>query len=216
MTTHEDITDRARNEKKIAFLAQHDLLTGLANRAVFSEKIEKAVRRLQRHGTKFTMLMLDLDKFRMINDTLGHRLLIEVVRRLRSLLRDTDVLARLGGDEFAIIQENETNQREGAIGLALRIIDLIEQPFDLYGQRVVVGTSIGIASAPEHGADTETLLQKTDLALYAAKSRGRNDFHIFQSHLSEAADLQKSTESELLDAILRNQFELHYQPILKP
>ncbi len=218
LTTHEDITERARNEKRIAFLAQHDLLTGLANRALFSEKLDDAAKRLQRHGTIFTVLMLDLDKFKYVNDTLGHpagdQLLVEVAQRLRSSLRDTDVLARLGGDEFAIIQENEKDQGEGAIALALRVIGLIEQPFDLNGHRVEIGTSIGIAFAPEHGTDPETLLKKADLALYAAKSGGRNDFRVFQPELTEAADEQKSMESELRDAISRNEFELHYQPVV--
>lgn len=218
ITTHEDITDRARNEKRIAFLAQHDLLTGLANRALFAEKLDDAAKRLARHGISFTVLMLDLDKFKNVNDTLGHpagdRLLVEVAQRLRSSLRDTDVLARLGGDEFAIIQENEKSQSQGAIALALRIIGLIEQPFDLGGHRVNVGTSIGIAFAPEHGADAETLLQKADVALYAAKSGGRNDFRVFQPELTEAADVQRSMEGELRDAIDRNEFELHYQPIV--
>jgi predicted signal transduction protein with EAL and GGDEF domain len=114
----------------------------------------------------------------------------------------------------ANLQENEKNQSEGAIALALRIIGLIEQPFDLHGHRVSVGTSIGIAFAPEHGADAEALLHKADLALYAAKSGGRNDFRVFQPALIEAADIQKSMESELRDAISRNEFELHYQPVV--
>jgi diguanylate cyclase (GGDEF)-like protein len=218
LTTHEDITDRARNEKRIAYLAQHDLLTGLANRAVFAEKLDETARRSQRHGTTFTVLMLDLDRFKLVNDTLGHavgdQLLVEVAQRLSSSLRDTDVLARLGGDEFAIIQENERNQNEGAIALALRIIGLVEQPFDLGGNRVSVGTSIGIAFAPEHGIDAETLLQKADVALYATKSSGRNDFRIFQPEMTEAADTQKSMESELRGAMARNEFELHYQPVI--
>ena len=205
LTTHEDITERALNEKKIAYLAQHDLLTGLANRALFSEKLEEAAKRLKRHGTNFTVLMLDLDKFKAVNDTLGHpagdQLLVEVARRLQSSLRDTDVVARLGGDEFAIIQENEKNQSDGAMALARKIIALIEQPFDIHGHRVGVGTSIGIAFAPEHGSDAETLLQKADVALYAAKSGGRNDFCVFQSELTEAADRQKSMEGELREAI---------------
>jgi len=217
LTTHEDITDRALNEKRIAFLAQHDLLTGLANRALFSEKLEEAARRLQRHGTTFTVLMLDLDKFKNVNDTLGHpagdQLLIEVGKRLRSSLRDTDMLARLGGDEFAIIQENEKNQDEGAIALALRIIALIEQPFDLNGNQVGIGTSVGIALAPRHGADSETLLQRADLALYEAKSGGRNDFRIFQPELAQAADSLRSIDSELREAIAGDQFKLRYQPI---
>jgi diguanylate cyclase (GGDEF)-like protein len=218
IATHEDITDRALNEKRIAFLAHHDLLTGLANRALFAEKLEDAAKRLRRHGTTFTVLMLDLDKFKDVNDTLGHpagdQLLVEVGQRLRSSLRDTDMLARVGGDEFAIIQENEKNQSEGAIALALRIIGLIEQPFDLGGHRVGIGTSIGIAFAPEHGADAETLLKKADIALYAAKSGGGDDFRVFQSGLTEAADIQKSMESELREAISQNEFELHYQPVI--
>jgi diguanylate cyclase (GGDEF)-like protein len=218
LTTHEDITDRARNEKRIAFLAQHDLLTGLANRALFSEKLEDAAKRLQRHGTTFTVLMLDLDKFKNVNDTLGHsagdQLLVEVAQRLRTSIRDLDVLARLGGDEFAIIQENEKVQGEGAVALALRIIGLIEQPFDLGGHQVNVGTSIGISFAPEHGADAETLLHKADLALYAAKSGGRNAFRVFERGLTEAADIQRSMEGELREAISRNEFELHYQPMI--
>jgi len=218
LTTHEDITDRALNERRIAFLAQHDLLTGLANRALFSEKLDDAAKRLARHGTTFTVLALDLDAFKHVNDTLGHpagdQLLIEVARRLNSSLRDTDVLARFGGDEFAIIQENEKDQREGAIKLALRIIGLIQQPFDLDGHRVSIGTSIGITFAPEHGVDAETLLKKADLALYAAKSGGRNDFRIFQSELTEAADIQKSLEGELREAISQSELELHYQPVI--
>ncbi|WP_246776339.1 PAS-domain containing protein [Bradyrhizobium sp. CCBAU 53351] len=218
LTTHEDITDRAKNEKRIAFLAQHDLLTGLANRAVFSEKLDEAARRLERHGSTFTVLMLDLDRFKAVNDTLGHaagdQLLVEVAKRLQSSLRDTDVLARLGGDEFAIIQENEKNQSEGAIGLALRIIGLIEQPFDLGGNRVSVGTSVGIAFAPEHGSDAEALLKKADVALYATKSAGRNDYRIFQSDMTESADTKKSMEAELREAMARDEFELHYQPVV--
>jgi diguanylate cyclase (GGDEF)-like protein len=218
LTTHEDITDRARNEQRIAFLAQHDLLTSLANRALFSEKLDEAARRLQRYGASFTVLMLDLDKFKNVNDTLGHaagdQLLVEVARRLRSSISDTDVLARLGGDEFAIIQQKEKVQVEGAIALALRIIGAIERPFDLGGHQVNVGTSIGIAFAPEHGDDAEALLHNADLALYAAKSGGRNAFKVFQSELTAAADIQRSMESELRDAIVRNEFELHYQPIV--
>ena len=218
LTTHEDITERARNEERIAFLAQHDLLTGLANRALFLEKLDDAAKRLKRHGIPFTVLMLDLDKFKNVNDTFGHpagdQLLVEVAQRLKSSLRDTDVLARLGGDEFAIIQENEKNQSEGAIALAIRIIGLIEKPFDLDGNNVGIGTSVGIAFAPAHGTEAEALLQKADLALYAAKSGGRNDFRVFQSELTEAADLQKSMESELREAISRDEFELHYQPVI--
>lgn len=218
LTTHEDITERARSEKRIAFLAQHDLLTGLANRVLFTEKLDDAAKRHHRHGNTFTVLMLDLDKFKHVNDSLGHpagdQLLIEVAKRLSSSLRETDVLARLGGDEFAIIQENEKNQSEGAIALALKIIALIEQPFDLNGHRASIGTSIGIAFAPEHGADPQTLLKKADLALYATKSAGRNDFRVFEPQLTAAEDHQKTIGSEIREALSQNQFQLYYQPII--
>jgi diguanylate cyclase (GGDEF)-like protein len=216
LTTHEDVTDRARDEKRIAYLAQHDLLTGLANRALFTEELEVATRRLHEGEGGFALLMLDLDKFKIVNDTLGHpagdELLIQVGERLKSAIRETDILARLGGDEFAIIQECTDHQI--TITQALNIISSIEQPFDLNGNIVHVGTSIGIAFAPENGQDPETLLKRADLALYAAKTGGRNDYRIFQPEFVEAADLQRSIEGELRQAVSRGEFELHYQPIV--
>src|SRR5262249_26893965 len=126
LTTHEDVTERQRAEMEIVRLARHDVLTGLANRAEFSARLEEASKRIKRYGGAITVMMLDLDKFKAVNDTLGHpagdKLLVEVARRLKATLRETDVLARLGGDEFAIIQEGGATQHEGAISLALRII----------------------------------------------------------------------------------------------
>ncbi len=216
LTTHEDITERRRAEKEIIHLARHDPLTGLANRAEFSARLEQATKRLKRNGGAIAVMMLDLDKFKAVNDTLGHpagdQLLVEVARRLKSSVRETDVLARLGGDEFAIIQEGAANQHEAAPALALRIINAICQPFDLSGQRASVGTSIGIVLAPQDGSDPEELLKRADLALYNVKAGGRNDFRIFQSEMLEVVYSQQSAESELRDAIARDEFELHYQP----
>ncbi|MEH2481718.1 diguanylate cyclase (GGDEF)-like protein [Nitrobacteraceae bacterium AZCC 2146] len=165
VATHEDITERRRAEAEIVHLARHDALTGLANRTLFTEKLEEASKRLGRHDGGFAVIMLDLDKFKAVNDTLGHpagdRLLVEVAQRLKSSIRETDVLARLGGDEFAIIQDGGLNPQEGASVLALRIIDAIAQPFDLNGHQASIGTSIGIALAPEHGVDPEVLLEKS-------------------------------------------------------
>ena len=193
-------------------MARHDVLTGLANRAEFNAKLEEASKRLRRNGGAVTVMMLDLDKFKAVNDTLGHpagdRLLVEVAQRLRSTIRETDVLARLGGDEFAIIQEGGPNQHEGAIALALRIINVIAQPFDLNGHQASVGTSIGIVLAPENGVEPEELLKRADLALYDAKANGRNDFRLFQAEMLEVAYTQKSAENELRDAIARDEFEL--------
>jgi diguanylate cyclase (GGDEF)-like protein/PAS domain S-box-containing protein len=214
----EDITERRRAEAEIIHLARHDVLTGLANRAEFNVKLAEASKRLKRSGGTVTVLMLDLDKFKAVNDTLGHpagdQLLVEVGRRLQSTIRETDVLARLGGDEFAIIQEGGPSQHEGAIALALRIINAITQPFDLDGNEANVGTSIGIALAPENGIEPEELLKSADLALYTAKAEGRNDFRIYRAEMLEIAHTQQLAEGELRDAIAREEFELHYQPMV--
>ncbi|WP_213740739.1 EAL domain-containing protein [Bradyrhizobium sp. dw_411] len=214
----EDITERRRAEAEIVHLARHDVLTGLANRAEFNAKLEEASKRLKQNDSTVTVMMLDLDKFKAVNDTLGHpagdRLLIEVGRRLQSTVRETDVLARLGGDEFAIIQESSADQHEGAITLALRIINAIAQPFDLNGHEASIGTSIGIALAPENGVEPEELLKSADLALYDAKANGRNDFRLYHPTMLEVAHTQQSAEGELRNAIAREEFELHYQPVV--
>ncbi|MGA2054876.1 MAG: EAL domain-containing protein [Bradyrhizobium sp.] len=214
----EDITERRRAEAEIVHLARHDVLTGLPNRAQFNEKLEEAGRRLKRGGAAITVMMVDLDRFKAVNDSLGHAagdaLLIEVGRRLKSTIRETDLLARLGGDEFAIIQEGGPSQREGAIALALRIIAAISEPFDLNGFEANIGTSIGIAVAPEHGSEPEGLLKSADLALYTAKAGGRNDYRIYHSDMLKTATSQQLAESELRDAIANRQFELHYQPVV--
>jgi diguanylate cyclase (GGDEF)-like protein len=218
LATHEDITERRRAEAEIVHLARHDGLTGLVNRAEFNSKLEEASKRLKRNGGAVTVMMLDLDKFKAVNDTLGHpagdQLLVEVARRLQSVLRETDVPARLGGDEFAIIQEGGSGQHEGASALALRIINAVSQPFDLSGQAANVGVSIGIAMAPEHGVEPEELLKSADLALYNAKTNGRNDFRIYHATMREMALTQQLAETELRDAIAREEFELHYQPVV--
>ena len=218
LTTHEDITDRRQNEAKVAFMAHHDLLTGLANRTFFMEKIDEAGARLRRRGEAFTVFMLDLDRFKDVNDSLGHpagdALLKEMAQRLRSSLRETDVLARLGGDEFAILQSGEPDQRADAIQLAVRVIELVARPFDLDGRKVSVGTSIGIALAPQDGIDPDELLKKADLALYRTKSEGRNGFNFFHAGMTAEADARHQLENEMREAITRNEFELHYQPVI--
>jgi diguanylate cyclase (GGDEF)-like protein len=218
MTTHEDITDRHRSETQIAFMARHDLLTGMFNRAAFSEKIAEAGARLRRFGEAFTVLMLDLDRFKQVNDRLGHPagdlLLKQTAERLRSTLRETDILARLGGDEFAIIQVGVTDQRQAAVAFCERIIARIAEPYDLGGQIVTVSTSIGLAFAPEHGVEPDTLIRNADLALYRAKSQGRNGFSIYDVELMHVATARQQFEAELREAIAKDQFVLHYQPII--
>ena len=203
--------------RRVLELAQIDALTGLPNRAVFLEQLEAAVDAQARpRGETFSVLMLDLDRFKNVNDSLGHAagdaLLREVATRLRSALRGSDLLARLGGDEFAIIQAGCDDQRQGSIDLAARICKLIAEPFPLPGRQVEVGTSIGIAMVPQHGRDREQLLKKADLALYRSKSAGRNCFTVYDEAMSAELEARTTLEGDLRDAIARCQFEVHYQP----
>ena len=212
-----DITARKLAEARISYAARHDSLTGIANRAVLKEKMDEAAGRLRQKGEAFTVFMLDLDGFKYINDTLGHaagdRLLVELALRLKNSLRGNEILARLGGDEFAIVQCAETNQREAAIALAIRLLEVISRPFDLDGHNTAIGTSIGIALAPENGADTGELLKKADLALYRVKSEGRNSFSFFDKELSKDATSRLQLANDMRAALSRNEFELHYQPV---
>jgi diguanylate cyclase (GGDEF)-like protein/PAS domain S-box-containing protein len=214
----DDVTERKKSEQRIAFMAHHDALTGLANRAAVTQQIDDAAARQRRRGDPFTVLLLDLDRFKHVNDTLGHSagdaLLRQAATRLKGLLRETDVLARLGGDEFAVIQSGESNQREAASGLADRIIEIIGKPFQLDGTDVNIGTSIGIALAPEHGTNPDSLLKMADMALYGAKSGGRNGYRFFDPDMGAAANARHALENELRRAIQQNEFELHYQPIV--
>ena len=218
LTIHEDITERRQNEGRISFLAHHDPLTGLANREAFIEKIADWCTRYRRWGEEFNVLLLDLDRFKQINDAFGHPagdvLLTQVADRLRSSVRETDVLARLGGDEFAIIQAAQSNPRDSAQTLANRIIELLDEPFSVDGNDVTVSASIGITLAPEHGVIGDDLLKMADLALHHTKSQGRNGCTFFRSALSEAAVARQLLESELRRAIAQNEFELHYQPFV--
>ena len=202
--------------QRVLELAQIDTLTGLPNRAFFLEQLEEADSHERRRRGAFSILMLDLDRFKNVNDSLGHAagdaLLQQVAHRLKSALRGTDVLARLGGDEFAIIQAGCDDQRTGSIDLATRISKRIAEPFLLPGHRVEIGTSIGIAMAPEHGSDQEQLLKKADLALYRSKSAGRNCFTLYDEEMSAELEARNTLEGDLRDAIARCQFEVHYQP----
>jgi diguanylate cyclase (GGDEF)-like protein len=160
--------------------------------------------------------MLDLDRFKNVNDSLGHAagdaLLRQVAQRLRSTLGDTDVLARLGGDEFAIVQTHCEEQRAASFDLSRRIAKLIAEPFQLSGNRVEIGTSIGIAIAPDHGHDQEQLLKKADLALYRSKAAGRNCYTLYDEAMSAELEARNTLEGDLRDAIARCHFEVHYQP----
>ncbi len=199
--------------RRVLELAQTDALTGLANRAFFLEQMERIN---AASGGRFTVFLCDLDRFKNVNDSLGHgagdALLVQVAQRLRSQLRAEDVLARLGGDEFALIQANCSEQRGAATDLAQRITKLIAEPFQLSGQRVEIGTSIGIALAPEHGRGHEDLLRKADLALYRSKSAGRSCFTVYDDVMHAEFEARNTLEGDLRDAIAQCQFEVYYQP----
>ena len=218
LTTHEDITERRKDERQIAYLAAHDSLTGLLNRASFVEALDKITTR-GKAAENAAVLLLDLDRFKAVNDTLGHaagdQLLKEVASRLSSEIREQDIVARLGGDEFAIIQKLESPNHEAAISLALRIIGVITKPFELDGCTASVGTSIGIVLCPEQGTDRPELMKKADLALYAVKEAGRNDFRIYDAEMTKVEETQKLLEIELSRAIERGEFEIYYQPIIE-
>ncbi|MGA9091989.1 MAG: EAL domain-containing protein [Bradyrhizobium sp.] len=218
MAIRVDITARKRDEAQISYAATHDALTGLLNRAALREEMDRALARMrqQQQGT-LTIHILDLDGFKHVNDTLGHaagdHLLKELAGRLKSSLRETDIVARLGGDEFAIIQTDTRGQREEAVALAVKTLEIVAKPFFLNGQEVSVGTSIGIALAPANGTDAAELLKKADLALYRVKSEGRNSFSFFEEDLSEKATTRLQIINDMRAALSRNEFELHYQPL---
>jgi diguanylate cyclase (GGDEF)-like protein len=216
VTTAELSEEAARSKsRELAHLAQHDVLTELANRALFQERLESAVEGLAK-GHTFALLLVDVDDFKTINDTLGHAvgdaLLKEIAERLRRCARDTDVVARLGGDEFAIVQHG-AHLPTNADDLAQRLLDLAREPLYAEGNEIIISMSIGIALAPEHGTTASELLKAADLALYRAKSLGRNAACIFEVRLTEELQRRRSLELELHSALAQQQFQLWYQPI---
>jgi diguanylate cyclase (GGDEF)-like protein len=218
VAVHQDITQQRATEAKIAYLAHHDPLTGLLNRASLVEKIDEYLGRTRRHGAHFALLLLDLDRFKQVNDSYGHpagdALLQQVAERLKSELRQTDVLARLGGDEFAIIQAVEADPRAAASGLASRLTEVIARPFSLDRSEVLIGTSIGIAISSEQITAAGRLMKMADLALYQTKAQGRGSFSFFAESLEEAANVRNALETDLRHAVVQREFVLHYQPIL--
>jgi diguanylate cyclase (GGDEF)-like protein len=216
VATHEDITERRRAEAKISHMALHDELTDLPNRRFFLEEIKNRLARLERDH-KFAVLCFDLDRFKIVNDTLGHifgdKLLRQVAERLHTCLREGDAVARMGGDEFAIIQGSLTEPTE-ITALAARLIETIDAPFDLDGHHVVVGASIGIAVAPTDAADADQLLKNADMALYRAKAEGRGTYRFFEPKMDALMRARRVLELDLRKALINGEFELYYQPLV--
>jgi len=218
VATHEDITERQKIEARIAHMARHDTLTGLANRVLFMERIDVAIERLNRLGESFAIFVFDLDLFKSVNDTLGHAIGDELLRlfarRLEACALPGWTVARIGGDEFAFIQIASSDQRAAAIGLAEKIINEVGAAFDIDGHRIVLGVSIGVTLAPRDGDDAAELMKNADLALARAKAEGRCCYRFFEPKMDAAARLHRALEIDLRNALLRGEFVLHYQPLI--
>lgn len=213
---HEDVTESKKAEQQIAFLAHHDALTHLPNRALFKKQLEKALCK-EECEQRLAVLFIDLDNFKNINDTLGHQvgdaLLQAVAKRLKACLRENDLIARLGGDEFVVVQ-SEVNSSEDAAALATRIRTALKAPLKLDGHEIVVDTSIGVAMAPDDGHTHDILLKCADMALYGAKSGGRATYRFFEQEMDQRMIERRTIELELRHALVNREFELHFQPLL--
>ncbi len=212
VATFEDVTERRQAEAQIMHMARHDALTDLPNRLMFRERIEQGLGR----GERLAILFVDLDRFKTVNDTLGHpvgdALLCAVTKRLQMAVRGSDTVARLGGDEFAIVQFGAKPTE--ATELAVRVIEALSEAFDVLGNQVVIGASIGIAIAPTDGKEPDQLLRNSDMALYRAKSSGRGTYHFFQPEMDAEMQARHALEVDLRKAMLTGEFENYYQPIV--
>jgi len=213
-----DTTERKLAAARIQHLAHHDSLTELPNRVLFQERLRQALLQARRSGWKLALMFLDLDKFKDINDTLGHHigdlLLKAVAKRLKRCVRETDTVARLGGDEFAVILTN-LEDAEGASRVAETIIESISDPFGLEDQEVLTSTSIGITLFPGDAGDAEQLLKNADLAMFRSKAEGRNNYHFYVAEMDDEVQARKVVERDMRLAMGTDQLELHYQPFVE-
>jgi diguanylate cyclase (GGDEF)-like protein/PAS domain S-box-containing protein len=212
-----DIRERREAELRIRHLAYHDALTGLPNRVLFRQRMEDALARAERDGGELAVLCLDLDHFKRVNDTLGHpvgdALLKAVAERLRSCGQGGYTVARLSGDEFALVQAPIAKPSE-AETLAQQIIEALRAPFELHGQALEIGASIGIAVMPGDGRDPDELLKSADMALFRAKADGRATSRFFESGMDARMQARRALEIDLRKALAEGQFELFYQPLV--
>jgi diguanylate cyclase (GGDEF)-like protein/PAS domain S-box-containing protein len=212
-----DITERKRAEARLAFLAQNDALTGLPNRNLLRQQMDARLQQTRRSGEKVAVIVLGLDSFKVVNDTLGHgvgdKLLRAVGKRLRSTLREQDLIARLNSDEFAIVQGGLARP-EDAVTMARRLLVAIADPFQLDGHSIAIGATIGIAMAPGDGDESERLLKNADMALSRAKTDTRGTFSFFEAGMDARAQVRRRIETDLRDAIQNDVLRAHYQPLV--
>lgn len=206
---------RKRKETQFAYLSTHDQLTGLANRYLLYEHLERTISIAKRSNSHFSVLLIDIDKFKLINNSLGHDigdiLLVQVADRLSTSMRDTDIVARFGNDEFAVLLEDSGTSRN-MVTIAMKIQRIMEASFEVREHELFITTSIGLASFPECGTEPETLLKSADAALHKAKELGRNKYHYFTSELNEQAKLRLELEKGLRRALINCELEIYLQP----
>ena len=212
-----DRRTRSKSEEQLQYLAAHDALTDVANRRAFAAALEVQCDKLGRDGRPFALLMIDLDRFKPINDTLGHPVgdivLQKVARRLRHAVRGGDMVARIGGDEFAVMAYGLASEAE-AEALAGRVVEILGRPFIIQGQVAEIGASVGVSLAPKHGSDPETLVQFTDIALYTAKRTDERGYRLFEPAMQEVIQRRRFLEVDLRRACMREDFKIAYQPII--
>ena len=210
-----DITERKKIEEKLHYMAQYDALTELGNRNLFSSALNNSITYSDHSGQSFALLFMDLDRFKQVNDTLGHdagdELLKEVAIRVAQCIRDSDILCRLGGDEFTVIINGEYAEK-ASVRVSEKLIQALSQPFEIFGQELYVGASIGIVYYPEMGKDTSELIRNADMAMYQAKHEGRNRYRVFEPDMKTQVEESMALEVELRRAVETMDFQLHYQP----
>ncbi|MCP5228337.1 EAL domain-containing protein [Accumulibacter sp.] len=210
-----DISERQRYEEELEHQANHDSLTGLANRNLLRDRQQQAIAYAERHDASLAVLAVDVDQFKRVNDSLGHghgdQLLRVVAERLAESVRDGDTVARLGGDEFVIVLADPLAEDESARVIA-RILERVARPLDVGGQQLTMSCSIGASIYPRDGRDPETLLKNADAAMHRAKLAGRGSFHFYQAEMNERIADQLTLEADLARAVERGELELHYQP----
>jgi len=201
--------------ERVEWRAHHDELTGLPNRAVYIDRLSLALAHARRSGGGLAVMFLDLDRFKNVNDSLGHaegnRLLQAAARRLQGCLRDDDTIARFGGDEFAVLLP-EISGAHDAVGVAQKLLAVFEKPFDIADRQLFTSTSVGVALYPSDGVEADQLLRNADAAMYRAKERGRNAFHLYSKEISARMRERLALETALHGAIDRGELVLHYQP----